>query len=92
MTPRQKQKIQAFYDDAFNKMFQLVGFEKVDYEFMKIPFWYTQRMWTDEEEHVFKKWFMDEYKKRFRKSKEYAEHECMWFIFQYGWSLSKNSL
>jgi hypothetical protein len=92
MTPRQKEKVQAFYDDAFNKMFQMVGFEKVDYEFMKNPFWFTALSWTYDTEDSFKLWFVNEYVKRFRKSKKYSEDKCMYFLFQYGWSLSKNSL
>lgn len=85
---KRNEKIKQFFDDAFTKMFQIVGYETFDPAFINQPFWYTKHEWTTEQEELFKKWFIDEYKTRFRKSKRYATDECQWFVFNYGWKLS----
>lgn len=82
---RDQEKIKKFYDDAFEEMFKRVGFETFDESFINVPFWYTKKEWSDDEEESFKQWFIAEYRKRFRKSRRYATDECRWFVFNYGW-------
>lgn len=77
--------IKQFFDDAFSKMFEMVGIAQFDASFINEPFWYTKYQWTREEEEIFKKWFIEEYRNRFKKSKRYATDECQWFVFNYGW-------
>lgn len=89
---KDKEKIQKFYDDAFDKMFQMVGLEKADKTFMNQPFWYTKHKWSLDQENNFKEWFLDEYRKRFKKNKRYAEDECRWFLFQWGWTSDNTNI
>lgn len=84
---RQEQKVKQFYTDAFDKMFQMVGYEKADQELIGKPQWYTTHTWSLDNEKAFAAWFIAEYKKRFRSKKAYAEQECRWFLFDFGWSL-----
>lgn len=85
---KQEEKIKKFMDDAFNEMFIRVGFERFDIEFTKKENWYTLKTWSLEEQKEFALWFIAEYRKRFKSKKAYAETQCRWFLFDYGWSLS----
>lgn len=84
---KKQEKIQKFMNDAFNEMFIRVGFNCFDVDFTKNPNWYTLKSWTMDEENSYRDWFITEYRKRFRSRKAYAEDECRWFLFNYGWTI-----
>lgn len=74
-----------FAEKAFDKMFQVVGFEKWDKEFTKQSDWYLQRTWTSKQSNDFKKWFLTEIKKDLKLKKTQAEKEWQWFNLSWGW-------
>jgi len=72
-------------DEALDKMFQAVGFEKYDYEFTLQPNWYTLREWTPEQESKFKTWFLSALKKRLKYNDYSANKVAGFFLLNYGW-------
>lgn len=79
-------KVEKFFQEALNKMFQAVGFETFDPEFAKQDKWYTLKTWSLEEEKTFKEWFMQKAKKDLGWSKATTEKELSYFNLMYGWS------
>lgn len=86
MSKTKENKRKEFFAEAMNRLFQTVGFEYFDEEFINHPFWYTKKSWTPEDEHIFTTWFVDEFIRTFKKSKKYAIEECRWFLLNYGWT------
>lgn len=87
MTTSRKDKQTVFVKKALNELFIRVGFDGYDQELVdKYPNnWYVQREWTEEQEESYKQWFVGQYQKVFRSTKEYARSEASWFLFTYGW-------
>lgn len=56
---------------------------------LNYPFWFALRYWTYEKQCEFETWLIDHLRKNFRMNKKLAKKESSWFIFQYGWSTSK---
>lgn len=89
MSPRKQKKLDDFHLLALDELFRRVGFEKFDRAFTEEQWWYTKREWTSEEDVAFTKWFIDEYRKTFRCSKEVAKGVANVFVFNYGWKVKK---
>jgi hypothetical protein len=84
-------KYDKFIKKAFDKMFQMVGFEGFNEEFVKQhEDWYQQKTWTEEQSNDFKKWFITETKKDLRFNKNMSEREWAWFDLKWGWKIANN--
>lgn len=84
-----RNKIEKFIEKALDKMFQSVGFEKSDKQFMEQPDWYAQRTWTEEQEEKYKTWFIKQWKKDFKANAHDAEKNFSWFNLMWGWKSAK---
>ena len=82
-------KFDKFVTKALDKMFQYVGFEKLDEEFVKQDDWYQKKTWTQEQADRFKQWFIQECRKDLNCTKTMAEKEHAWFDLRWGWKLVK---
>lgn len=83
-------KFDKFVAKALDKMFQYVGFEKLDEEFVKQQDWYQQKTWTRDQSDDFKQWFIQECKKDLKFNKTMAEKEHAWFDLKWGWKLAND--
>jgi hypothetical protein len=82
-------KYDKFVKKAFNKMFQMVGFESFDEKFTEQhPDWYQQKTWTQQQSDEFKTWFIAETKKDLKFNKNMSEREWAWFDLKWGWKIS----
>jgi len=80
-------KIDRFIDAALDKMFQAVGFEGFDEEFVKQDNWYMLREWTSEQQDEYRSWFISECRKKLRMRKGQAEREFGFFLLSWGWKI-----
>lgn len=82
-----KNKVQKFVSKALTKLFQAVGFEKFDSEFVNLheSNWFQLRAWSNDAEKKFKSWLIQEMRKDLKISKKRAESESNWFLLSYGW-------
>ena len=78
-------KYGKFINKALDKMFQMVGFESVDENFVKQEDWYSKKTWTKDQSEEFKNWFIKEGKKDLKFTKQMMEKEHAWFNLKYGW-------
>jgi len=65
-------------------MFQMVGFEKFDPQFVKQDEWYKKKTWTSAQEAEFKKFFIKTVKKYLAATESSAESEWAWFNLDFG--------
>lgn len=82
-------KFNNFITKALDKMFQCVGFEKLDEEFIKQDNWFQKKTWTQEQSNEFKQWFIQECKKDLKCTKNMAEKEHNWFDLMWGWKINE---
>jgi hypothetical protein len=84
-----RNKIEKFIEKALDKMFQAVGFEKSDKQFMEQQDWFTHRTWTEEQEQKYKTWFIKQWKREFKSNDYDAEKNFSWFNLMWGWKSAK---
>lgn len=82
-------KINKFFNEAINEMFQAVGFSSFDPEFAKQENWYRLKSWSEPEEEKFKQWFIQTSKQTLKWNTKIAEKEFSYFNFMYGWHLKE---
>lgn len=83
-------KTDDFIKNALNKMFQFVGFEGFDQNFVKQEEWYSLKSWTEEERETFRTWFLLEAKTKMQWSKKTAEREFAYYDLMWGWATNPN--
>jgi len=78
------EKIKAFTDEAFTKMFEMVGAEYKP-ELLENEGWFQAHTWTDAEQEEFVTWVIKSLREKLKMPKGRAEKEARWFVFNYGW-------
>lgn len=78
-------KIDKFFAEVSDSLFQAVGFNKFDENFVKQDGWYTKRTWTSDQQDNFKRCFIAKAKKDLKLNRKRAELEYQWFNLNYGW-------
>lgn len=86
------QKTDDFLKGALNKMFQMVGFEGFDAEFVKQDNWFSKRTWSEQDRETFRNWFLAEAKTKMKWGKNSAEKEYSYFDLMWGWSTPNNNV
>ena len=79
----------ATFDGCMREMFRRVG-ARYSEGFCRRDDWYRERSWTQGQEKEFREWMVAWVRRRHRWTKEMAEREATWFLFQYGWKNSPN--
>jgi len=82
---RSQEKIDEFMDHALDMMFNVVGFNGFDEEFIKQPDWYTMKEWSKEQQDEFRNWLISELRTKLRMRKKQAEIEAGFFLLSWGW-------
>jgi hypothetical protein len=83
LTTQQKREI--FVEDVINKMFEIAG-HPITFNDIKDrkDDWYTQWTMSVEQNDEWKKWGIEEMKKRFRYNKKWAEREMAMISLMWG--------
>lgn len=73
---------QEFALVAIHKELEIAGVDKSVLQSDKE--WFRNNTMTPEQHKAWKKWFIDEYRLNFKRTKKEAEKEFSWFDLQYG--------
>ena len=88
MKLKETDKETKFLNKVLTRMFKMVGL-KFDVKYTQEEDWWLTKTWTEEQRLKFKRFFIEEARKKLRYNKKQAINEFAWFDLMFGWKMDE---